>query len=69
MNLTRLASDVIGRDGVQKEIMQYLEQRKAVILWGGPGEGKSTLAMDAACSLYLAGGVPGGALGVDLAGT
>jgi hypothetical protein len=68
MNLARLATDVIGREEVQQKIMQYLTDRKAVILWGGPGEGKSTLAVDAACTLYQAGSLPGGALGIDMTG-
>jgi ABC-type transport system involved in cytochrome bd biosynthesis fused ATPase/permease subunit len=68
MNLTRLASVVIGREGEQQEIMRQLQKGKAVVLWGGPGEGKSTLAMDAACTLYKSGALPGGALSVDLTG-
>jgi phosphate starvation-inducible protein PhoH len=68
LNLTRLASVVIGREVEQQKIMQHLQKGKAVILRGGPGEGKSTLAMDAACTLYESGAVSRGALSVDLSG-
>jgi hypothetical protein len=68
MNLTRLASVVIGREREWQEIMQQHQKRTAVVLWGGPGGGKSTLSMDAACTLYQSGAVPGGALSIDLTG-
>ena len=68
MNLTRLAKSVVGREQLQQDMLGALSQGKAVIVWGGPGEGKSTLAVDTAYKMWEDGKVKGGALRVDLTG-
>jgi hypothetical protein len=68
MNLTRLASDVIGRAQQQEAMLAALGSSRVVIVWGGPGEGKSALAIDTAYKMWEGGKVKGGALKVDLTG-
>jgi hypothetical protein len=69
INFTRLVDSVVGREQAQQDMLGALRKRKAVILWGGPGEGKSTLAVDTAYKMWEDGEVKGGALRVDLTGT
>jgi Mrp family chromosome partitioning ATPase len=60
---------VVGRDGeVQRAIEALTGDAGAAVLVGGPGEGKSTVAMEAGLELCRRGWFPGGAFVVDFLG-
>jgi Mrp family chromosome partitioning ATPase len=60
---------VVGRFGeVQRVIESLTGDARAAVLVGGPGEGKSTVAMEAGLKLCKMGWFPGGALVIDFAG-
>jgi hypothetical protein len=60
---------VVGRDGeVQRVIEALTGDAGAAVLVGGPGEGKSTVAMEAGLELCKRGWFPGGAFVVDFFG-
>ena len=48
------ANTVIGRRTEIKDVLASLRQHGAAVIWGGPGEGKSTIAMEAATQLRAA---------------
>ena len=70
MLLRRLAATLIGEDRqrVVTSIVASLEQHGGAVVWGGPGEGKSCVSLEAACLLWEASKCQGGALHLDLAG-
>ena len=59
---------LVGRDEEVQWLMDTLKARKTVVVWGGPGEGKSAVAAEAACRLWESGGAPGGVVRADFAG-
>jgi hypothetical protein len=60
---------VVGRDGEVQRVMEALTgDAGAAVLIGGPGEGKSTVAMEAGLELCKRGWFPGGAFVVDFFG-
>jgi len=44
--LTRMTEDLVGREADVTAVLDSLRKGAAVI-WGGPGEGKTTVAMEA----------------------
>ena len=49
--------------------MQSLLRHKAAVIWGGPGDGKTSTGMEVASRLWEAGSCRGGCFVVDLNGT
>ena len=70
MVLYRHVHALIGKDrhDAVKQIKTSLEQHGAAVVWGGPGEGKSCVGLEAACQLWEAEKCLGGALDLNLAG-
>ena len=64
----RCAHPLVGRDSELQHIMDSLDRHRAAVVWGGPGEGKSSLAMEAACQLWDQGRCLGGCFYVDCLG-
>ncbi|KAG5176862.1 hypothetical protein JKP88DRAFT_249246 [Tribonema minus] len=60
------ADKLVGRDDLVKEIKDKLASNRAVVLYGGPGEGKSTVAMEVAEQLVAEGGCSAGTFKVDM---
>lgn len=65
----RLADRIIGRDAELGDICQAMRAGGAVVIVGGPGEGKSTLANEAGLRLWEWGTCPAGIFHLDLQGT
>ena len=60
---------VVGRKGeVQRVVESLTGDAGAAVLVGGPGEGKSTVAMEAGLELCERGWFPGGAFVIDFLG-
>lgn len=60
---------VVGRQqDIQDIKAKVLSNTRLLVLWGGAGEGKTTLARTVACELFREGQLPGGAYLVDLYG-
>jgi ABC-type polar amino acid transport system ATPase subunit len=59
---------LIGREEDLRQVQEKLQGSRCVVLHGGPGEGKSALAMTAGRILHALGKAEGGAFAVDLAG-
>jgi hypothetical protein len=60
---------VVGRDSEVERVMEALTgDAGAAVLVGGPGEGKSTVSMEAGLELCRRGWFPGGAFVVDFIG-
>ena len=51
--LSRAAGAVVGREGEIKAVLTSLQQHGSAVIWGGPGEGKATVAMEAAARLRV----------------
>ena len=70
MALRRLAQPLIGEDrwAIVDKVKASLETHGAAVVWGGPGEGKSCVGLEAACQLWEADKCLGGALDLNLAG-
>ncbi|KAK9809541.1 hypothetical protein WJX73_010756 [Symbiochloris irregularis] len=64
----RLAERMIGREQELHAVCEALRQYSSVVIVGGPGEGKSTLANEAAKRMYEWGSCPAGIFYVDLQG-
>ena len=52
MQLHRIAQPLLGREAEVQQILDSLMEHHAAIIWGGPGEGKSSIAMEAGCRLW-----------------
>ena len=50
--LSRTTDSLVGREAEVKVVLASLRQHGAAIIWGGPGEGKTTVAMEAAARLH-----------------
>lgn len=70
MHLDRLITQMHGqeRHWAVSEVKTSLVEHRAAVLWGGPGEGKSTVAIEAAWQLWQDGLCQGGVLKLDVAG-
>ena len=68
MRLIRKARPLLGREQEVQKVVQSLLQHSAAVIWGGPGEGKSSVATEAACRLWEAGKCESGCFEVDLQG-
>jgi hypothetical protein len=63
------ARRLVGRERELQQVLQGLEgDTRCVVISGGPGEGKTTLAQAAVWHLHEQGKLPGGAYSVNLAG-
>ena len=51
--LRRTTDSLVGRDDEVEAVLTSLRQHGAAVIWGGPGEGKTTVAMDAAARLHV----------------
>ena len=69
MQLWRIACPLVGRESEVQQIVDSLDRHRAAVVWGGPGEGKSSLAMVAACRLWDTEKCLGGCFPVDCLGT
>ena len=49
--LTRTRDALIGRGGEVEAVLTSLQLHGAAVIWGGPGEGKTSVAMEAAARL------------------
>jgi hypothetical protein len=69
VGLTETTRNMIGRDKEVAAVVRALcSKAGAAMLVGGPGEGKSTIAMRAGLEFCKKGGCPGGAHVVDFQG-
>jgi hypothetical protein len=71
MWLDRPTHQLVARDEEAEELRSGLMDvagSHAVLLWGGPGEGKSELARSVGLALYNQGHLSGGAFQVDMTG-
>ncbi len=59
---------LVGREAELEAVLKGLHAKRCVIFTGGPGEGRTALALEAVQSLLDQEALPGGALTVDLAG-
>ena len=66
--LHRVAQPLLGRDAEVQHVMDSLLKHHAAVIWGGPGEGKSSIAMEAGCRLWEADRSLGGCFAVDCQG-
>ena len=51
--LSRTTEALIGRERDIEKVLTSLQQHGAAVIWGGPGEGKTTIAMEAAARLRV----------------
>lgn len=68
MQLHRIAQPLLGREGEVQQVMECLLEHHAAVIWGGPGEGKSSIAMEVGCRLWDAERCLGGCFVVDCLG-
>ena len=68
MQLRRIAQPLLGRDAEVEQVIGSLKEHGAAVVWGGPGEGKSSVAMEAACRLWDAEPCLGGCFLVNCVG-
>ena len=70
IHLHRLKGKLVGRESEVAEVLSKLRDPDigAAIVRGGPGEGKSMVAMEAARRLWEGNEIVGGGFGVDLQG-
>ena len=52
--LGRMTKRIIGREAEIEAVLASLQQHGAAVIWGGPGEGKTSIAMEAAARLRVA---------------
>ena len=71
IHLHRMKGKLVGREAEVVEVLSKLRDpsKGAAIVRGGPGEGKSMVAMEAARRLWESDEILGGGFGVDLQGT
>ena len=68
MQLHRIAQPLLGREAEVQQVLKCLLEHHAAVIWGGPGEGKSSIAMEAGCRLWDAEKCLGGCFVVDCLG-
>lgn len=68
MQLSRNPHPLVGREREVQRVVQSLQLHRAAVVWGGPGEGKSSIATEAGCRLWAANECLGGCFSLDLAG-
>ena len=51
--VNRTTRPLVGRDADVQLVLGSLQQHGAAVIWGGPGEGKTTIAMEAAAQLRI----------------
>ena len=68
MQLSRMPHPLFGRESDVQQVKDSLQHHRAAVIWGGPGEGKSSIAMEAGCQLWSGGKCPGGCFVVDMLG-
>ena len=68
MQLHRIAQPLLGREEEVQQVLDCLLKHHAAIIWGGPGEGKSSIAMEAGCRLWDADKCLGGCFAVNCLG-
>ena len=68
MQLHRIAQPLLGREAEVQQVMGSLLEHHAAVIWGGPGEGKSSIAMEAGCRLWDAEKCLGGCFSIDCLG-
>ena len=49
--LSQTTNSLVGREGEVEVVVASLRQHGSAVVWGGPGEGKTTIAMEAATRL------------------
>ena len=68
MRLERTAQPLLGREEEVQKVMHSLMEYKAAVIWGGPGEGKTSIGMEVGYRLWEAGRCEGGCFMVNLHG-
>ena len=66
MQLHRIAQPLLGREAEVQQVTNM--EHHAAVIWGGPGEGKSSIAMEAGCRLWDADKCLGGCFAIDCIG-
>ena len=51
--LSRTTNSLVGREVEVDLVLASLRQHDVAVIWGGPGEGKTTIAMEAAARLRM----------------
>ena len=69
MRVYRIAHPLFGREDEVQQVVDSLTRHRAAVVWGGPGEGKSSIAMEAACQLWEGGLASGGCFVIDCLGS
>ena len=68
MQLHRIAQPLLGREAEVQQVLDSLTKHHAAVIWGGPGEGKSSIAMEAGIRLWDAEKCLGGCFAIDCMG-
>ena len=68
MQLYRIPQALLGREAEVQQVLGSLLEHHAAVIWGGPGEGKSSIAMEAGCRLWDSGKCLGGCFTIDCLG-
>lgn len=68
MRLCPVAGSFIGREKEVQEVTESLLDKGAAVIWGSPGEGKSSVARKAGEVLWLGDKAYGGCFEIDLLG-
>ena len=55
MQLHRIAQPLFGREAEVQQAMDSLMDHHVAVIWGGPGEGKSSIAMEWAAAFGMQG--------------
>ncbi len=51
LTVTRETHQFVGRTEEVSSVLESVRKHGAAVIWGGPGEGKTTIAKEAACRL------------------
>ena len=68
MQLWRITGALVGRESEVQQVINSLDRHRAAVIWGGPGEGKTSIAMEASCRLWDTSKCLGGCFLVDCLG-
>lgn len=68
MQVWRITGALVGRESEVQQVVDSLDRHRAAVIWGGPGEGKTSIAMEAACRLWDSSKCLGGCFPVDCLG-
>ena len=61
----RQTRHLVGRDQEISDLKKAVLEARTAVVWGGPGEGKSTVAAEVALQLHESGQLPRGVFSLD----